>query len=87
MKLSVDEQEALMSIMDHPGWRVLWKVIDNEIASIGDDIIRLDLTVNNEKDLIKLKLVHQGAKSLAVRLKQRLEPAAKRQSLTTKLNS
>ena len=76
-KFMDDEFPQLMSIIDHPGWKVLKKVLDNMVEERLIDIVKYRIDDGNPQRVIWLKCRHEGAKRLVDELNTTVERVLK----------
>lgn len=63
-RFTLEEKEALSVLIQHPDLKLLLAELDNHVERMETDVLRLVLSGDNEKDLIRRKCRAEGAASL-----------------------
>jgi len=61
LSLKYDEEEVLMEVLIHPGYKVLLGVLDRVIAEQRDRVVQYRLVGGTDRELAFIKCRHEGA--------------------------
>lgn len=71
-KHSIEDQEALLDMLEHPGFEPLMKELNALKESQAEAVLQCDLSSSSDSELVKRKCRLEGAHKLLVDLQRRL---------------
>jgi hypothetical protein len=66
VQLNTEEQLQLVGLTNHPGWRVLQKLMEGECQRVSREVIKSDSS--NEKDIARLQFMARATNSFCANL-------------------
>jgi hypothetical protein len=81
MLLNQEQRDDLNDLLEHPGVKSLIIVLEDLTRRIEHDILKVQLTGNNDHELVITKARGEGARKLQVALaRQLVKPSEKRKT-------